>query len=62
MTRFFIRTFLCILAATGLWAQQTEVVLTATSSAKLVLWTDATALVQMLVMAAWGAHLRMPPP
>jgi TolB protein len=37
MTRFFIRTFLCILAATGLWAQQTEVVLTATSSAKLVL-------------------------
>jgi len=37
MTRFFIRTFLCVLATTGLWAQQTEVVLTATSSAKLVL-------------------------
>lgn len=37
MTRFFIRTFLCILAASGLWGQQTEVVLTATSSAKLVL-------------------------
>jgi TolB protein len=37
MTRFFIRTFLCVLAASGLFAQQTEVVLTATSSAKLVL-------------------------
>ena len=37
MMRFFIRTFLCVLAASGLWAQQTEVVLTATSSAKLVL-------------------------
>jgi len=37
MTRFFIRTFLCVLAASGLWGQQTEVVLTATSSAKLVL-------------------------
>jgi len=37
MMRFFIRTFLCALAASGLWAQQTEVVLTATSSAKLVL-------------------------
>jgi TolB protein len=37
MTRFLIRTFLCALAASGLWAQQTEVVLSATSSAKLVL-------------------------
>jgi TolB protein len=37
MLRFLIRTLLCALAATGLWAQQTEVVLTATSSAKLVL-------------------------
>jgi len=37
MPRFPIRTFLCVLAATGLFAQQTEVVLSATSSAKLVL-------------------------
>ncbi|HJV49705.1 MAG TPA: hypothetical protein VJ549_10560 [Geothrix sp.] len=37
MTRFLIRTFLCALLATGLSAQQTEVVLSATSSAKLVL-------------------------
>lgn len=39
MLRFPIRTLLCALAASGLWAQQTqtEVVLTATSSAKLVL-------------------------
>lgn len=37
MSRFLIRTFLCALAASGLFAQQTEVVLSATSSAKLVL-------------------------
>jgi TolB protein len=37
MTRFLIRTFLCAIAASGLFAQQTEVVLSATSSAKLVL-------------------------
>jgi TolB protein len=40
MSRFLIRTFLWVLAASGLFAQQappTEVVLTATSSAKLVL-------------------------
>ncbi len=37
MLRFLIRSFLCVLAATGLCAQQTEVVLSATSSAKLVL-------------------------
>ncbi len=37
MPRFLIRTILCALVASGLWAQQTEVVLTATSSAKLVL-------------------------
>ncbi len=37
MPHFFSRTILCALMVTGLWAQQTEVVLTATSSAKLVL-------------------------
>src|ERR1035438_3359240 len=37
MPRFLVRTFLCALVAAGLGAQQTEVVLTATSSAKLVL-------------------------
>ncbi len=37
MTRFLIRILLCTLVATGLGAQQTEVVLSATSSAKLVL-------------------------
>lgn len=37
MPRFIIPIFLCILAALGLAAQQTEVVLTASSSAKLVL-------------------------
>lgn len=37
MPRFLIRTFLCALAALGLSAQQTEVVLSASSSAKLVL-------------------------
>jgi TolB protein len=37
MPRFLVRTLLCALAASGLWGQQTEVVLTATSSAKLVL-------------------------
>jgi len=37
MPRFLIRTFLCALAASGLCAQQTEVVLSATSSARLVL-------------------------
>ncbi len=37
MPRFLIRTFLCALAAWGLSAQQTEVVLSATSSSKLVL-------------------------
>lgn len=37
MLRFLIRSFLCVLVATGLCAQQTEVVLSATSSAKLVL-------------------------
>ncbi|MDP1831375.1 MAG: hypothetical protein Q8K67_04905 [Geothrix sp.] len=37
MSRFLIRTFLCALAVPGLFAQQTEVVLSATSSAKLVL-------------------------
>lgn len=37
MSRFLIRTFLCALAVSGLFAQQTEVVLSATSSAKLVL-------------------------
>lgn len=37
MPQFLIRTFLCVLAASGLCAQQTEVVLSATSSAKLVL-------------------------
>jgi TolB protein len=37
MPRFLIRTLLCALVASGLWAQQTEVVLSATSSAKLVL-------------------------
>ena len=37
MPRFLVRTLLCALAASGLWAQQTEVVLTATSSTKLVL-------------------------
>ena len=37
MSRFLIRTFLCALAALALQAQQTEVVLSATSSAKLVL-------------------------
>ena len=36
MPRFLVRTLLCTLAASGLWAQQTEVVLTATSSTKLV--------------------------
>ena len=37
MPRFLVRIFLCALVASGLRAQQTEVVLTATSSAKLVL-------------------------
>jgi TolB protein len=37
MPRSLIRTFLCVLAASGLCAQQTEVVLSATSSTKLVL-------------------------
>ena len=37
MSHFFFRTILSALMVTGLWAQQTEVVLTATSSAKLVL-------------------------
>ena len=37
MQRFLIRTLFCVLGATGLWAQQTEVVLSASSSAKLVL-------------------------
>lgn len=37
MPRFFIRTFLCALVALALPAQQTEVVLSASSSAKLVL-------------------------
>lgn len=37
MPRFLIRTFLCALAIGALQAQQTEVVLSATSSAKLVL-------------------------
>ena len=37
MPRSLIRTLLCIFVASGLWAQQTEVVLSATSSAKLVL-------------------------
>ncbi len=37
MPRSFIRTLLCALAVSGLFAQQTEVVLSATSSAKLVL-------------------------
>jgi len=42
MPRFPTRTFLCALLATGLWAQQqTEVVLSATSSAKLVLGMTA---------------------
>jgi len=41
MPRFLIRTFLCVLATTGLFAQQTEVVLSATSSAKLVLAMSA---------------------
>ena len=37
MLQSFIRTFFCVLVASGLYAQQTEVVLSATSSAKLVL-------------------------
>ncbi len=37
MPRFLVRTLLCAFVASGLWAQQTEVVLSATSSAKLVL-------------------------
>ena len=37
MLRFLIRTFLCLVAVAGLRGQQTEVVLTASSSAKLVL-------------------------
>ncbi|MFZ4514684.1 MAG: hypothetical protein ACOYNX_13725, partial [Geothrix sp.] len=37
MLRFLLRTFLCLVAVAGLRAQQTEVVLTASSSAKLVL-------------------------
>lgn len=37
MPRFLVRTFLCALAALALQAQQTEVVLSASSSAKLVL-------------------------
>jgi TolB protein len=54
MPRFLIRIFLCALVATGLWAQQTEVVLTATSSAKLVLGMNLprTAGVDATVVAA----------
>lgn len=37
MSQFLIRMFLCVLVTSGLCAQQTEVVLSATSSAKLVL-------------------------
>jgi TolB protein len=41
MLRFLVRTFLCALAALSLSAQQTEVVLSAASSAKLVLGMTA---------------------
>ena len=37
MPRCLIRIVLCVLVTSGLWAQQTEVVLSASSSAKLVL-------------------------
>src|SRR5664279_6492128 len=37
MSQFVLRIFLCVLVASGLCAQQTEVVLSATSSAKLIL-------------------------
>lgn len=41
MQRFLIWTLFCMLGTTGLWAQQTEVVLSASSSAKLVLGMTA---------------------
>jgi TolB protein len=61
MPRFLIRTLLCVLAASGLWAQQTEVVLSATSSAKLVLGMTApklTGLDEAQVAAEFTAVLR----
>lgn len=61
MPRFLVRTFLCALAATGLLAQQTEVVLSATSSAKLVLGMTspkATGLDDASVGAEFTAVLR----
>jgi TolB protein len=62
MTRFLIRTFLCTLAAVGLYAQQqTEVVLSATSSAKLVLAMTspkATGLDEATVGSEFTAVLR----
>ena len=61
MPRFLIRTLLCVLAAAGLSAQQTEVVLTATSSTKLVLAMTApkaTGLDDASIAAEFTAVLR----
>ena len=61
MPPFLIRTFLCVLAASGLCAQQTEVVLSATSSAKLVLAMTApkvTGLDEAAVGAEFTAVLK----
>lgn len=61
MPRFLVRTFLCALAALALQAQQTEVVLSATSSAKLVLGMTtpkATGLDEALVAREFTAVLK----
>jgi len=61
MPPFLIRTFLCVLAASGLCAQQTEVVLSATSSAKLVLAMPApkvTGLDEAVVATEFTAVLK----
>ena len=61
MLRYPVRIFFCILVATGLWAQQTEVVLSATSSAKLILAMTApktTGLDEATVGAEFTAVLR----
>jgi TolB protein len=61
MPRFLVRIFLCALMATGLWAQQTEVVLSATSSAKLVLALakpKASGLEDAIISAEFSAVLK----
>ena len=63
MPRFLTRTFLCLCAfvASGLWGQQTEVVLSATSSAKLVLamtTPKASGLSDATVAAEFSAVLK----